>query len=491
MKRFEKIVFTSPDLSTTLPLNKPDFVRSIIVNTRIETDSLGQKSVPVDKLYGSNTVRALENFPIADRVLGQEPALVKALAQIKKACALANMDLGTLDASIGKPLVQGCEDMIDGRLNEHLVVPILEGSGGTSTNMNVNEVLANRALQLLDKMPGDYDVVHPNDHVNLGQSTNDVLPSAIKLACYVLTQEAISSIKIVASALEQKANGFSDVYRLGRTCLQDAQPMTLGQAFEGYHAVIERAANRIGDQQQRLLTIPLGGTAIGTGLGSVAGFQKAVFEHLRDISGLPIEPSHNRFDGMQNLDEFQRLSAELETATGAMAKIAKDFILLSSGPAGGLAEITLPSVQPGSSIMPGKVNPVIPMSMVQLAQIVHGNHCCIVMACQDGMLEINHYEHSVASRLFDSLHRISEIAKTFATHCIDGIEADAIRSMDNLVQSFALATTLVPKLGYTEVSQIVKESVRTNRAFLDIVQERKLLNSHEVLDIIKSSVRIV
>ncbi len=457
---------------------------------RDETDSLGTVNIPEQSLYGSNTVRALDNFPINDRVLGQEPCLVQSIAQIKMACALANIELGSIEETVGDALVQACQEMIDGRLNEHLVVPILEGSGGTSTNMNVNEVLANRALQLLGKKPGDYDFVHPNDHVNQGQSTNDVLPGAIKLASYALAQEAKSSIEMVESALERKTSEFSEVYRLGRTCLQDAQPMTLGQAFEGYHAVIDRAASRISDQSQRLLAIPLGGTAIGTGLGSAAGFQKAVFEHLCDISGLPVVPSQNRFDGMQNLDEFQRLSAELETATGAMAKIAKDFILLSSGPAGGLAEISLPSVQPGSSIMPGKVNPVIPMSVIQLAQIVHGNHCCIAMACQDGMLEINHYEHSVASRLFDSLHRISEIAKTFATRCIDGIEADESKSMDNLTKSFALATTLVPELGYSAVSTIVKESVKTNRAFLDVAVERKLIAHDEVLDIIKSSVRI-
>ena len=460
------------------------------MKTRIEIDSLGPKNIPIEKLYGSNTVRAMENFPISDRVLGHEPALVRALAQIKKACIQANMDLGMIDASVGKPLIQACNDMINGRLNEHLVVPILEGSGGTSTNMNINEVLANRALQLLGKLPGNYDVVHPNDHVNQGQSTNDVLPSAIKLACYELAQKASSSIEIVATALARKSIEFSDVYRLGRTCLQDGQPMTLGQAFEGYHAVIDRAASRVRAQQQRLLTLPLGGTAIGTGLGSAAGFQNIVFKHLNDISGLPVMPAHNRFDAMQNLDEFQRLSAELETASGAMAKIAKDFILLSSGPAGGLAEISLPSVQPGSSIMPGKVNPVIPMSTVQLAQIVHGNHCCIVMACQDGMLEINHYEHSVASRLFDSLHRVSEIARTFATHCIDGIEANAERSMANLLNSFALATIFVPKLGYSEVSKLVKESLTCDETFLQLAQKRQLISEAEILDEIKRSVRV-
>jgi aspartate ammonia-lyase len=265
--------------------------------------------------------------------------------------------------------------------------------------------------------------------------------------------------------------------------------MTLGQAFEGYHAVIDRATSRVRDQQQRLLALPLGGTAIGTGLGSTEGFQNIAFKHLSSFSGLPVMPGHNRFDAMQNLDEFQRLSSELETATGAMAKIAKDFILLSSGPAGGLAEILLPSVQPGSSIMPGKVNPVIPMSTVQLAQIVHGNHCCIVMACQDGMLEINHYEHSVASRLFDSLHRVSEIARTFATHCIIGIKANEKRSMENLLNSFALATIFVPKLGYSEVSKLVKESLNCDETFLELAQKKKLITEDEILDEIKRSVR--
>jgi len=458
--------------------------------TRDETDSLGTVSIPQQSLYGSNTARALENFPIDDKVLGQEICLVRSIAQIKKACALANMKLGNLEPTIGSALVDACDEMIGGSLNEHLLVPILEGSGGTSTNMNANEVLANRALQILHHEAGDYARVHPNDHVNCCQSTNDVIPSALKLACYALVDDSKQSLQHLASALGKKVNEFAEVYRLGRTCLQDAQPMTLGQAFEGYTAVINRAIDRIANQQQALLAIPLGGTAIGTGLGSTSGFQAEVFKQLEKITGLSVTPSGNRFDGMQNMDELQRLSAELETVAGAMAKIARDFILLSSGPVGGLAEITLPAVQPGSSIMPGKVNPVIPMSVVQLSQIVHGNHCCITMACQDGMLEINHYEHSLASRLFDSLHRIAEIAETFASRCVEGIEANATRSMENLQKSYALATTLVPKLGYTAVSKLVKDSVRCERPFLDIAQERNLISESEILELIKASVKI-
>jgi len=457
---------------------------------RNETDSLGTVSIPEQLLYGSNTARALDNFPIDDRVLGQEPCLVQSIAQIKKACVVANMKLGNLEQKVGSALLNACDEMISGALNEHLLVPILEGSGGTSTNMNVNEVLANKALLILKQKPGNYVKVHPNDHVNCCQSTNDVIPSALKLATFTLVEESKQSLDNLASALNEKITGFSKVYRLGRTCLQDAQPMTLGQAFEGYAAVIARAIDRITTRQQALLAIPLGGTAIGTGLGSSRGFQAEVFKALEMITGLPVTPSNNRFDGMQNMDELQRLSSELETVSGAMAKIARDFILLSSGPAGGLAEITLPAVQPGSSIMPGKVNPVIPMSVVQLSQIVHGNHCCITMACQDGMLEINHYEHALASRLFDSLHRLAEITESFAGRCVKGIEANASRSMENLQNSYALATTLVPKLGYSEVSKLVKHSVRSERPFLDIARERNLISEGEILELIKASVEI-
>jgi len=378
--------------------------------------------------------------------------------------------------------------MMEGKLSEHLLVPILEGSGGTSTNMNVNEVLANRALQIMGEVPGSYATIHPNDHVNIGQSTNDVFPSAIKLACHDLACDAISSIERLAVAMKKKATEFSEVYRLGRTCLQDAQPMTLGQAFDGYQAVVQRAADSLRKQQQKLLTLPLGGTAIGTGLGSTAGFKPAVFRQLNSLHKYALKPCANSFDGMQNLDELTRLSAELETGGGIMAKIAKDFILLSSGPHGGLAEISLPSLQAGSSIMPGKVNPVIPMLVVQLAQLLHGNHCCVTMACQDGMLEINHYEHTIASRLFDSLHRTTEIADVFVRRCVDGIEADAQRSLKHLTESCALATTLVPKLGYSAVSQLVKQSVKEGRPFLALAGEQGLVSREAVLALIKASV---
>jgi aspartate ammonia-lyase len=458
--------------------------------SRIEIDGLGELSIPENALYGINTARALINFPINGRKLGDEVTLVRSFGYLKKAAALANRDLGVLTTQTADAIAGACDELINGRLNQYLVVPLLEGSGGTSTNMNINEVLANQAQHYLGHPVGSYQVVHPNDHVNSGQSTNDVMPSAMKLSCYYLCSELLEVLKELAQNLSAKVNEFSDVYRLGRTCLQDAQPMTLGQAFSGYASVLNRSLGRIRLQQERLLTIPLGGTAIGTGLGSVKGYHLKVFKHLSELTGLPVEPPENRFDGMQNLDEFQRLSAELETASGAMAKIAKDLILLSSGPSGGLGEIQLPTVQAGSSIMPGKVNPVIPMSVVQLSQMIHGNHSCIAMACQDGMLEINHYEQVVADRLFDSLHRFTEITASFSSHCIRGIFANRDQSLDNLKSSFALATILVPKLGYSAVSRLVKDSVKQKIPFLDLAQQQKLMSAEEIDELIVSAVDI-
>ena len=457
------------------------------VESRIEIDSIGERAIPRDSLYGSNTSRALENFPLTGRTLADETEFVSALALIKKAAALANAELGLLSPETSGAIIQACDEMEAGLLNPHLPVPILEGSGGTSINMNVNEVLCNRALQIIGKNPGEYDVIHPNDSVNCGQSTSDVIPSALNLACLRLADGVQSSIEAVYAALEEKEREFAEVLRVGRTCLQEAQPMTLGQAFGGYAAVIKRAANSLEAQKHRLLFIPLGGTAIGTGLGAESGFKRLVFSHLRKLTNSDIMPIGNSFDGIQNLDELQRLSGELQVATGAMAKIAKDFIILSSGPNSGIAEIKLPSVQPGSSIMPGKVNPVIPMSVIQLAQIVHGNHASVSIAAGEGMLEINHYDLLIASRLFESLHLTAEIARTFADLCIAGIAADSERSLENLMKSNALATTLVPKLGYSVVSNIVKESVEKGRPFLELAFELGHIEKAEVMSILRSS----
>ncbi len=460
-------------------------------NTRIEVDSLGEVEVPADALYGSNTVRALHNFPLSGKTLGQEPALLYTIADIKKAAAQANFDLGRLDQPTADAITQACHDIHSGTLNSHFPVPLLEGSGGTSTNMNVNEVICNRALQLLNVEPGQYKKIHPNDHVNMSQSTNDMLPSAIKLACYRLALPLSRELENLSDALSAKAKAFSSTLRLGRTCLQDAQPMTLGQAFSGYAAAVKRAANKIETCALSLTALPLGGTAIGTGMGSVAGYKTAVFKHLNNNTNISLSPAENPFDGMQNLDALQRLSAELETASAVTARIAKDFILMSSGPAGGLAEISLPAVQPGSSIMPGKVNPVLPMAMIQLSQVIHGNHACVAMACQDGMLEINHYEMAVASRLFESLSSLTRQTTSFTQHCVIGIQANTDHCAEQLKQSYALATALIPKLGYSRVSALVRDSVNSDTPFPEVCLAQHVLEQSEIDQLLQQCTTIV
>ncbi|MEM7258651.1 MAG: aspartate ammonia-lyase [Pseudomonadota bacterium] len=459
--------------------------------TRIESDSLGQVKVPATALYGSNTVRAMQNFPLGAKTLGQESTLLNAIVDIKKSAALANNELGKLNHAITNAIVSACDEILNQSLNHHFPVPLLEGSGGTSTNMNVNEVICNRALQLLNKAPGDYTTVHPNDHVNLSQSTNDVLPSAIKLACYRRAQPLSAELIKLSDTLNNKAHEFNSVFRLGRTCLQDAQPMTLGQAFSGYAAATKRAADKILLAAESLTSLPLGGTAIGTGMGSAAGFKYTVFKHLSNITGVPLSPAENPFDGLQNIDALQRLSAELEAASAVCAKVSKDLILLSSGPNGGLAEITLPAVQPGSSIMPGKVNPVLPMAMIQLSQVIHGNHACIAMACQDGMLEINHYEMAVASRLLDSLQLLTQQTAIFTTHCVAGISANTDHCQQQLQQSYALATALIPELGYRKVSKLVRESVNTGRPFLQICEEQQLIRQTDITALLQQATTVV
>ena len=459
------------------------------VNDRIETDALGDRAIPFTALYGANTVRGVENFPFKGVSFGEVATFVRAFAAIKKASVLTNIDLGTIDRERGEAIAAAADEMYTGALSEHLIVSLMEGSGGTSTNMNVNEVLANRALQILGHMPGDYHHLHPNDHVNLGQSTNDVFPTALELACIDFCQPALDALTRVADALEYKSQEFNDVYRLGRTCLQDAQPMTLGQAFSGYATLVRRAGQHLATTRKKLMTLPLGGTAIGTGLGAAPGFRKRVIERLAKITGFDLQPAENIFDAMQNLDETQRLSSDLNIAASGLARIARDFIILSSGPDGGLAEIALPAVQPGSSIMPGKVNPVIPMAVVQAALAIAGNHVSISQAVQEGMLEINHYESIICTRLFDSFRLVTTAATIFAERCIEGIEANRERCEANLLNSFAMATILVPDLGYAAVSKLVKESIAAKRPFLDLAEERGLISKADALEAIKTVAR--
>lgn len=456
-------------------------------NTRTDTDSLGPRELPIGALYGVATLRGKENFDISFHKLGDAPELLKALARIKHAAAAANRDIGVLPADIATAIITASIEIENGRHADQFIVDLLEGSGGTSINMNVNEVIANRALQLLGEQPGTYSRLHPNDHVNTGQSTNDVLPAAVKLAVYDKSQTLIDALKHLAASLEDRAETFQDVLRIGRTCMQAAQPMRLGQAFGGYAAAIRRLIEKLTSARDEMLVLPLGGTAIGTGLGSAPGYRSAVYRHLKEIVGADVRPGADMFDAMQNADAFARVSSEIRICAEVIGKISSDLIILASGPNSGIGELRLPSVQPGSSIMPGKVNPVLPMMMQQVAFAVVGNDAAVSLAALQGQLEINHFEPVIASRLFDSIELLAKATHIFADKCISGIEADREQSLKNLMQSSALATAFVPKLGYAEVSKLVQASVAERRPFIELAIQRGLLTHDEVMNVIRES----
>lgn len=457
---------------------------------RIEKDSLGQLELPAGALYGINTARALANFPLSGRSIALWPDFVRGIAVVKQAAARANVEIGCLPAEKGAAICAACEEVEAGKHDSHLVVDILEGSGGTSTNMNFNEVIANRAVQLMREQLSDDTSIHPNDHVNMGQSTNDVLPSALKLAVYHAMSDTPRTLVRLADAFSKKRQDYASLLRLGRTCLQDAQPMTYGQAFGGYEAVIRRHADQLVALRNDFLALPLGGTAIGTGFGSMPGYKAAVYRHLSLLMSVAVTPIVDPFDGMQNMDTCARLSAELKNTANTLSKIATDLITLSSGPGGGIGEIALPAVQAGSSIMPGKVNPVIPMAVNQIAFAITGNDASISMACHQGMLEINHFEMLVCDRLLDSIRLLTNGADIFCNRCVDGLLPNKAVSYDHLLASSALATALVPTLGYAKVSSIVQSSSAQQRPFLQIAIENGCLNEQEVSSILEHSVRV-
>lgn len=454
---------------------------------RVERDSLGEREIPAGALYGISTLRGAENFNISHRKIGEEPAFVGALATIKRASAAANAEIGALDQDKAEAIVAACDEIIGGRHHDQFIIDILEGSGGTSINMNTNEVVANRALQLLGSEPGDYGRLNPNDHVNLGQSTNDVVPSAVKLAVHAKAGGLIAALDHLAGALAGKASEFDDVLRIGRTCMQAAQPMMLGQAFGGYQAVVARVSGQLSVASNGLLCLPLGGTAIGTGLGCAPGFREAVFRHLADYLGKEVSPPGNMFDGMQNSDTFARVSSEARIAGEVIGKIASDLIILCSGPNSGLGEIHLPPTQAGSSIMPGKVNPVMPIMMQQVAFALIGNDASVSLASLEGQLEINHFEPIIASRMFESIDLLTRSSRLFADKCIAGIAANRDQSLKNLMDSSALSTAFVPQLGYAETARLVQQSIREQRPFVQTVIESGLLAESEVLESLRSS----
>lgn len=452
---------------------------SIVTDLRTETDLLGSVDIPATRLYGINAVRGVENLTVSARNIGAYDEFTKAFALCKWAAALANHDVGVLTPAQRDAIADACREIIGGQHRDALIVDLLEGSGGTSTNMNFNEVIANRSNQILGGALGSYAPVHPNDHVNGSQSTNDVYPAAMKIASHTMLAALITELQALAVAFADKEREFDHILHLGRTCMQDAQPMRLGQVFGGYAALANRLAEELQGVRNKLTVLPLGGTAIGTGFGAPQGYRKALYTHLSALSQTPFSAPENAFDAMQNIDVFARVSGELRTAAAALAKIASDLITLSSGPAGGIAELGLPAVQAGSSIMPGKVNPVLPMAMIQLGFAVIGNDTCIAQATQAGQLEINHFEPVVADRLFESIHLLTAGIRQFREKCVRGITANAEVNERHLFDSMAVATALVPTLGYKKVSALARQSVNQGRPLIEILDESGLLSRAE------------
>ena len=447
---------------------------------REDQDGLGVVSIPDDALYSSNTVRGSENFRLIGQAVSTYPTFVIAMAKVKKSAAQANHLAGDMQADITQAISAACDEIIKGQHHDNFIVAMAEGSGGTSINMNFNEVIANRAGQMLGDPLGAFTRVHPNDHVNMSQSTNDVIPTAVKLACVMAAESLIDAAQDLSDSFHKKADEYRDILRLGRTCMQAAQPMTYGQLFDGHSANIKRAIDHVQVARTALCEVPMGGTAIGTGLGTTPAYRDHIVATLSKEFGFIISLPENYFDAMQTADGFSRFSGELKILSESMGKIASDFVILGSGANSGLGELLLPLVQPGSSIMAGKVNPVICMMMQQLAFLVEGNNSTVSFAALSGQMEINHFEPIIAYALFNSLDILTNGCVIFRIKCVEKLAIDESRSYTNLVSSFAISSVFLKQLGYARVSSLVKDSTIKGISLVENIVEHGLLTHEQV-----------
>lgn len=445
---------------------------------RIEKDFLGSREVPADAYYGIQTLRAVENFPITGYHIHEE--LIKALGIVKKSAALANMEVKRLKPDIGKAIVQAATELMDGEMHDQLIVDPIQGGAGTSINMNANEVIANRAIEILGKVKGDYTVCSPNTHVNMSQSTNDAFPTAIHIAVLNLMEKLIITMEEMQLVLQQKAREFSDVIKMGRTHLQDAVPIRLGQEFQAYSRVLGRDIKRIKQSRQHLYELNMGATAVGTGLNADPRYIESVVKHLADISGLPLTGAENLVDATQNTDPYTEVSSALKICMMNMSKIANDLRLMASGPRAGLAEITLPARQPGSSIMPGKVNPVMPELINQIAFQVIGNDQTISLASEAGQFELNVMEPVLVFNLLQSIDVMNNGFRTFTDHCLRGIESNEERLKEYVEKSVGVITAVNPHIGYERAAQIAAEAIRTGEPVRDLCLKYGVLTEDEL-----------
>lgn len=449
--------------------------------TRTEHDLLGDREIADEYYFGVQTLRALENFDITGLRLSIHPEIVEALCMVKEASAEANSEIGELDPKIAAAIVEACREIRKGGLNNQFVVDMVQGGAGTSTNMNANEVIANKALEILGHKKGEYKFCHPNNHVNMSQSTNDAYPTAMKLALILAEQTLIGRLELLIKSFEKKGAEFADVIKMGRTQLQDAVPMTLGQEFDAYAANLREEIERITQNKQLFLVVNMGATAIGTGINADPDFTPACIKHLRRITGMEFVAAPNMIEATNDTGSFVMNSAVVKRLAVKLSKISNDLRLLSSGPRTGLGEINLPPMQPGSSIMPGKVNPVIPEVVSQVAYKVIGNDVTITMASEAGQLELNAFEPVMVHSLFESIGMLCNGMDTLRERCVDGITANVERCRDLVYNSIGLVTALNPYLGYEVSTNLAQKALQTGKGIYDLVLEENLM-SREMLD---------
>ncbi len=454
---------------------------------RLERDTMGEVKVPSSAYYGAETQRAFQNFPISGLRLPRE--FIRAMALIKLSAARANMLLGLLDPSKGEAIASAAKEIMEGALFEQFVVDVFQTGSGTSTNMNLNEVIANRAIELLGGRRGDKSIVHPNDHVNMCQSTNDVFPSAIHVsAAETIGRKLIPGLRVLHDALEKKAKEFEDVVKAGRTHLQDAVPITLGQEFSGYASMIRHGIKRAEQARDSLLELPLGGTAVGTGLNAHPKYAEVAIGEINRLTGFSFRKAENTFEAMQGKDACVEASGLLKTIAASLMKISNDLRLLNSGPRTALGEIDLPAMEPGSSIMPGKVNPVIPEALGLVAAQVYGNDAAIAVCGSLGQLELNVMMPVIAYNLLQSIEILANGSRILGEKCVAGITADRKRCLDYAERTLMMVTRLTPKIGYDNAAKIAKRAMAENKSLRQIVLEEGVLRKgelDEVLDLKK------
>jgi aspartate ammonia-lyase len=455
---------------------------------RYEHDLLGERPIPASAYYGVHTLRAVENFPITGTPISIYPDLINALACVKQAAALANNELGLLDKDRTNVIVRACEEIRAGKLHEEFVVDVIQGGAGTSTNMNANEVIANRGLEHLGHRRGEYQHLHPNEHINMSQSTNDVYPTAVKVALHIAISRLVDAMSELRHAFEAKAGEFADVLKMGRTQLQDAVPMTLGQEFSTYAVMLGEDEERLKEAAALIREINLGATAIGTGINAHPDYAAAVCQHLVKITGIPLATAANLVEATQDAGAFVQLSGVLKRVAVKLSKTCNDLRLLSSGPRAGLGEINLPPMQAGSSIMPGKVNPVIPEVMNQIAFEVIGNDITVSFAAEAGQLQLNAFEPVIAHSLFKSLKHLRAGCLTLAERCVKGITANREHLRRSVEHSIGIVTALNPYIGYTNATAVAQEALITGKSVYDLVLEKGLLTKSELDEILQPEV---